>query len=312
VGLRGDAARAHSVGFSAYLVKPVRESELLDCLETVLSRTATTRAATEPEPTLVTRHTLAEQDLADRPCVLVAEDEPINQKVAVRMLKELGYTADVVTNGQTAIEAVAKKPYAAVLMDCRMPDMDGYLATAAIRAAESPGQRIPIIAMTADAMPEDRQKCLAAGMDDYVTKPVPLAALGTVLERLIRSAQEPADETVLDQAVFGDLRSLDPLLLGTLIDDFLSGWADRLAALRHALDRGALKEVAEAAHKLKGQARNLGIRPAAALAASLQTAAEQQDGPQAKACVDQLVAAFPAIRTRLVREQADLSRPVRR
>jgi CheY-like chemotaxis protein len=115
--------------------------------------------------------------------VLVAEDNPVNQRVAVRMLERLGLQADVAKDGLAAIRCLARRSYDLVLMDCQMPELDGFEATAEIRATEAPGQRTTIIAMTASAMHGDRERCLAAGMDDYVAKPVRIDELRVVLER---------------------------------------------------------------------------------------------------------------------------------
>jgi CheY-like chemotaxis protein len=115
--------------------------------------------------------------------VLVAEDNPVNQRVAARLLEHLGIRADVVSDGYEAIESLARQAYALVLMDCQMPELDGFEATARIRSGETNGSRIPIIAMTASAMRGDRERCLAAGMDDYVSKPVRIEDLKTVVVR---------------------------------------------------------------------------------------------------------------------------------
>ena len=121
------------------------------------------------------------------PRILVVEDNPVNQMVALRMLTRLGYRADAVGNGVEALDAVLRTRYAAILMDCAMPVMDGYEATRRIRQTESIGHRLPIIAVTALAQPWDRQRCLAAGMDDYVSKPIRAATLAMALDRWIHA-----------------------------------------------------------------------------------------------------------------------------
>ena len=124
--------------------------------------------------------------------VLVAEDNPVNQILAMRMLERLGYRAEVAGNGHEALDAVARRRYDAVLMDCQMPELDGYEATRQIRRYENGASHVPIIAMTAHSMPGDREKCIAAGMDDYVTKPIRAAALGEALARTVGESTGPA------------------------------------------------------------------------------------------------------------------------
>jgi len=182
VSYRGSTGDAEQAGFSALLLKPIRQSQLYDCIATVMGM-----AATESEPTrLITRQTLREAEAQVRARVLVAEDNVVNQRVAVRMLEKLGCRVDVATNGLEAVEATGRITYHCIFMDCQMPEMDGYEATRAIRQREArTGARIPIIAMTANAMESDRERCLVAGMDDYLSKPVQPKELGTTLQKWI-------------------------------------------------------------------------------------------------------------------------------
>ena len=189
VSYRGSTGDAEQAGFRAFLLKPIRQSQLYDCIATVMGM-----AATEPEPTrLITRQTLREAEAQFRARVLVAEDNVVNQRVAVRMLEKLGCRVDVATNGLEAVEATGRITYHCIFMDCQMPEMDGYEATRVIRQREArTGARIPIIAMTANAMESDRERCLVAGMDDYLSKPVQPKELGTTLQKWIPLADGAA------------------------------------------------------------------------------------------------------------------------
>ena len=203
-GVRGDASRARDAGFAAYLTKPVRQTVLFDSLATVWAARA--QAGTAP---LVTRHTLGESSAAavisaasgnpDRLLqgrVLVVEDNAVNQKVALRLLEKLGLRVDVAANGSEAVEMIEILPYDVVMMDCQMPIMDGFEATREIRRREGQGgtHRV-IVAMTANAMQGDRERCLAAGMDDYLSKPIRIPELAHLLGRYLkRSVPESARE----------------------------------------------------------------------------------------------------------------------
>jgi PAS domain S-box-containing protein len=184
LGRRGDAKAAQAAGIAAYLTKPIRQSQLYECLGLVLASAppATSGAAKPPAP-LITRHSLSEAQAQSRGRILVAEDNPVNQKVAVKMIEKLGHRVDVAGNGREAVEALERIPYAVVLMDCHMPVMDGFQATHAIRRHERGSRRTPIIAMTANAMQEDRKQCLDAGMDDFLSKPVASKSLAETLNR---------------------------------------------------------------------------------------------------------------------------------
>ena len=185
-------------GVAAYLTKPVRRSELLDALTTALAfgEAPAFEPVAPPAPASPATGGLR---------VLVAEDNPVNQKVAAAMLKRLGYRVDVVANGSEAVDAVEHVPYAAVLMDCQMPEMNGYEATEEIRRREPPGHHIPIVALTASAIKGDEDKCLAAGMDAYVTKPVTVKALGAALSSLLDSGGVAPDHEALDKETLNHL-----------------------------------------------------------------------------------------------------------
>ena len=164
-GQRGEAARCRELGISAYLIKPVTRQELLRAIQQVLGRDAAEPAV----PALATRHSLPESGGR----ALLAEDNPVNQKLAVRLLQKQGWQVEVASNGREAVEKFRGRLFDVILMDVQMPEMDGFEATAEIRAVEAAsGGHVPIIAMTAHAMKGDRERCLAAGMDGYLSKPI--------------------------------------------------------------------------------------------------------------------------------------------
>ncbi len=166
VGTRGDGKMARELGCNAYLVMPVTTEQLQECIASVLAQPSVDSART----TLVTRHTLAEN--CAKMHVLVAEDNVVNQKLAKKMLEKLGCQVDCVNNGKEAVQAVAATRYDFVFMDCQMPELDGFEATRVIRTNEEEGATVTIVALTANAMKGDREKCLQAGMDDYLAKPL--------------------------------------------------------------------------------------------------------------------------------------------
>jgi len=173
LGKRGDAQKAKDLGFSGYLPKPVHQAQLYRCLTMVmgLKEMVSTARAQDDHPPLVTRHVVSEAQSMERFRILVVEDNMVNQKITVRMVEKCGYRADVAANGQEALDAVRRIPYDLILMDCMMPIMDGFEAATAIRQLEIPCKDIPIIALTANALEGDRERCLACGMNDYLSKP---------------------------------------------------------------------------------------------------------------------------------------------
>jgi CheY-like chemotaxis protein len=200
LGHRGQAREAQEAGFAAYLTKPVRQSQLYGCLVTVMGTPSPIhdkglnhRSPSTKSP-LVTKYTLNEaQARARSQVLLVVEDRIVDQKVAVRMLEKLGYRADIATSGREALEVLAnpRVHYAAVLMDWKMPGMDGLQVAAEIRRRESAQQHVPIIAMTIKGTEKDREQCLKAGMDDHISKPMTLDELDKVIRRCGGESAEP-------------------------------------------------------------------------------------------------------------------------
>jgi signal transduction histidine kinase/CheY-like chemotaxis protein len=191
IGMHGREAAFRQSGIAVALTKPVRQPQLLEALTTALAERSdghrpvrSQLRAVESSPRLPLT--------GARPRVLVAEDNPVNQRVAVRILERLGLGADVASDGRDAVQSFSRQSYTAVLMDCQMPELDGFEATARIRAREGSARRTPIIAMTASAMRGDRERCLAAGMDDYLAKPVTIETLRTVLRRWLPLPEDEA------------------------------------------------------------------------------------------------------------------------
>ena len=181
VGLRGDGERCRRLGIAAYLTKPIKQSELFDAILTVLDIESTP----PEERNMVTRHSVREGRAGYR--VLVAEDNPVNQRLAMAILGKKGYEVVLTANGKEAVAAFKQGPFDVILMDVQMPEMDGFEATALIREKEKEtGGHIPIIAMTAHAMKGDRERCLAAGMDGYLSKPVRADAITEAIDEALK------------------------------------------------------------------------------------------------------------------------------
>jgi PAS domain S-box-containing protein len=200
-GQRGDAQAAQEAGLDAYLTRPIRRSLLFECLGTALGHMPRIgRSADCAAASIITQHTVLESMMKARPLILVVEDNPVNQKVAAKMIEKLGYRVNVAANGREAVESLARISYDLVFMDCQMPEMDGFEATSVIRNQEASLQqaggkppRLPIIAMTANTMKEDREQCLAVGMDDFLSKPVTSKSLAAVLNRWLPHDQVPPE-----------------------------------------------------------------------------------------------------------------------
>ena len=309
------------------LTKPIRQSRLYDALATAMGvrvRGASATVTADAPP--VVAYAGRGPEGRPRARVLVAEDNAVNQKLAVLMLERLGYRADVAGNGLEAVEALSRAPYDAVLMDVQMPEMDGHEATAEIRRREATlawrGEyhSIPIIAMTANAMQGDREETLAAGMDDYVSKPVDPKGLDAVLRRWISGAEAssvtegeaggaapPAgDADPLDRNVLAGLRDLqgegEPDILKELGEMFLEDAPGQLEALRGAVSRGDAQSVLRVAHALRGSCGNMGAGRMSEISARLEDVGASNDLARAPDLLSRLEAEFARVRPSLQAE----------
>ncbi len=300
LGARGDARRLQEIGFAGYAVKPVRHEELKGVLAQALA------FGTEDElSSIATRHTAREAlpDFAPRKArILLAEDNITNQQVAQGILRKLGLTADAVANGREALEALKTLPYDLVLMDVQMPEMDGLEATRRIRSQET-DRRMPIIAMTANAMQGDREKCLQAGMNDYVSKPVSSRALAEALEKWLpeeSGMQEPevsvqhAEENQQVSPVAWDRAGLLERLMGDeelvviILQGFLTDMPRQIEALRGYLEAGDAAGAERQAHTIKGASANVGAEALRTLAVELEQMGKTGDLNSMKARMEEL------------------------
>jgi signal transduction histidine kinase/CheY-like chemotaxis protein/HAMP domain-containing protein len=259
---------AREAGIDHYLQKPVRRLRLLETIAEAMGN------APAPE-TPATAPVAGARDDA----ILVVEDNVVNQRVIEAMLAKRGFKVECAANGREALSMLAVGPYALVFMDCQMPEMDGYAATMAIRSREKGDERLTIVAMTAHAMKGDRERCLAAGMDDYLPKPLRPSELDAALERWLGApAPEPAEsaakedpfDALVDEARMRIFRTDYPEIVDQLIELFVESTPPLLEELREAAERGDSEDIRRTAHKLKGSCQNIGAGFMARLARDLE------------------------------------------
>jgi CheY-like chemotaxis protein len=264
-GESGDAERCRRLGAAGYLMKPVTQSDLYDAVSSALGSESPVAAVGQPAPRAYR---------ARRLHLLLAEDNPVNQRLAVRMLERHGHTVVVVDNGRGAVDAFGREPFDAILMDVQMPELDGFQATATIRDRERvTGSHVPIVAMTAHAMAGDEARCLAAGMDGYLAKPVRASVLIDALDRLVglegRLAPAPLAPLDVARALSGCEGDAD--LLEELMRVFEGERAERLKELRVAVAVGDGLAIERIAHRFKGALGALAALGAMEHASALET-----------------------------------------
>ena len=318
----GDTQIAEQAGINAFLTKPARIANLYDCLATLLVRSD--EDGGDQVITESLRYSFTEVSPELRSRILVVDDNPVNQRVAVRMLEKMGHIVDIADNGIGALAALGRVRYDAVLMDCQMPEMDGFEATREVRRREGSDRHTVIIAMTAGAMAGDQEKCLAAGMDAYLSKPVKadkLAAMvalwtGADLHGKVPT-QDPAIAGLLDQTYVSGLRELGTDEFDKLIRLFLTDGQTRVDGLRAAQLAGDTSAMVKLAHSLKGSASSFGAGTLAARCGELQARARAADAAEDARMIDRVDAEFvlasAALREELAPEpavaQVDGARP---
>ena len=290
-----------AAGFAACVMKPARLEQLRDCLNKSLRNA----------PVMVQAKPAKPVPRAIRGRILLAEDNSVNQKVATRTLEKLGYYVDVVANGSEAVEKLERGLYDAILMDCQMPEMDGYAATREIRRREGVSGRTVIIAMTASAMAGDREKCLKAGMDDYVTKPVRSEDLQHILQKnLAQSAGDPpavaAESTAHlagDAELISRVRELEqevgPAAMQELIGEFLNETARSLESLENALRDADASGAVETLHNLVDCSANVGAVRMAEICTRLESTIQRKGPRECSGALTQLAEAYRSVAVEL-------------
>ncbi|TAN56161.1 MAG: response regulator, partial [Magnetospirillum sp.] len=294
---QGVIERAENCAIDAFLHKPLRQGTILDTIARVLG-------AGEGQPgTAANTDDDAEPAAGRRLRILVAEDNPVNQQVALGLLRKFGHSVDVVADGAEAVEAVRLLPYDLVLMDVQMPEMDGLEATRAIRALPIPAAHIPIVAMTANAMRGDDQRCLDSGMNGYISKPIDRRKLMEVLAgysgaegtKAAAAVAPPPKPPGIDFTVLDLLKDdLEAETVITILDKFMDDATSRLAESRAAQARGDMERIRREAHTIKGAASSLGLTAIRDACISLEYAARAAQGvAEAVAALAEAVEALP-------------------
>ncbi len=301
-GQRGDAARCGELGISAYLLKPVRQTELREAIARVL--TPREKAGI---PAMITRYSLNETvDAKQKLHILLAEDNEVNQKLALRLLEKRGHHVVVAGNGKQALAALEKRPFDLVLMDVQMPEMDGLEATAQLRTSEKGSERHqPVVAMTALVMKGDRERCIEAGMDGYLSKPIRPQELDAVLDTYValERVEEPladAEEESQQPAAVNTQELMERIdndvdFLAELLELFRRDYPGLMRTAREAIRKGDAVGLQRSTHTLKGALANLAAPTAARLSAELEAMGKQGELRDAEDGIRQLEDELPRV-----------------
>ncbi len=335
LGVRGDANRCREIGIDGYFVKPIKHSLLLEAINRVMTPQDGAREISAGDPELLTRYDLEERKASNsgEHTILLAEDHPVNTKLAVRLLEDVGYTVVAAANGREALELLETEKVDLVLMDIQMPVMDGLEATRAIRQQEKYAD-LPIIAMTAHAMTGDREMCLDSGMSDYITKPINqelmygiisswlghgssrngdyhAATTSGALDRKNQPAAKTGEpgKSPIDMKKALALVSGDRGFLEELLRDYLEDIPQRLENLEQAIADSDADTVRRTAHSIKGASTSLGTETLGELAKLLENNAASGNLVEAQELHQQIVASFTRLETHLKNEFPEIGKP---
>jgi len=307
--LRSDDSRPASVGVSGFIYKPIRPAQFLDALCRALGVQLQREKKAPPAPAL-------DASFARRfPLrLLLADDNPINQKVGVSVLNKLGYRADIAHNGLEVLKALEQKVYDMIFLDVQMPEMDGLETARQVCQRWMPDKRPRLIAMTGNALMGDRERCLEAGMDDYISKPVRIAELRSILERWgpLRSGKSDTSfvfrhtslplERLLDQSIIAELRDMPPsdgvCMLQELVDLFLESAPQRITQISQSISDPA--KLAFHAHALKSMSLNLGAKRIVEISQKLEELGRSGNVAGAPALLKELQSTFTQTKVHLV------------
>ena len=272
----GDGKSAKQHGFLGYLSKPVRRDDLLSCIAIVLGL----EKEDEEKQEVVTKHMVKEVKNALKPRILLVEDNEINRKIVISMLKSHDMTCDVAVDGSEALKAVSEKDYDIVFMDCQMPVMDGYESTSKIRLFEGDKKHTTIIAVTANAMEGDCAKCMEAGMDDYISKPINFDIMFNMIESNTKE-REPEFEynSIIDNNIdhFVEITGLEKDDAREILEDYIKCLPDLLSGINDAICSSDFEKLARLTHELKGSSGTLRITSIHELAIKLEETAKKQE-----------------------------------
>jgi len=276
INKKGDTEVAKEYGFSSYLTKPVRRDDLLECVAIILGLKKDDKKNNQ----IITESMGKQVKSKLKPRILLVEDNAMNRKIVIRMLKSHGLTCDVALNGSEALIALSEKDYDVIFMDCQMPVMDGYECTSKIRLLEGDKKHTIIIAMTANAMKGDSEKCFAAGMDDYISKPINFDTMFNIIESNTKERGALNDYTSIIN------NSIDYLIKTTglknddvkeILEDYIKCLPDLLEGINDAIDNKDFNKLKSLTHELKGSSGTFGIATIYELAEKLEIAAINQE-----------------------------------